>query len=189
MGPLSGVRVIDLSQVIAGPYGPALLADSGAEVIKVETLQGEIGRSLAGSFLSLNRGKRSIPLNLQTEGGKEVLHGSRAGGRAGRELVPGSPALKVATLSQLNPRLIYASVTAFGASSFTPCARFRPVAQAMTGTGAQGGRHNPPYSCASPSRTTMRPAQTAAVTMALYDRERTGRGCHITPYCATALSL
>jgi len=185
-GPLAGVRIIDLSQVIAGPYGPALLADSGAEVIKVETLQGEIGRSLAGSFLSLNRGKRSIPLNLQTDAGKDVLYRlAKWADVLVENFRPGVVQRLKAdyeTLSELNPRLIYASVTAFGAGGpYAHRPGFDPLLQAMTGTErAQGGRDNPPVFlriAITDYVTAM--TQAAALTMALYDRERTGRGCHI----------
>jgi crotonobetainyl-CoA:carnitine CoA-transferase CaiB-like acyl-CoA transferase len=185
-GPLAGVRIIDLSQVIAGPYGPALLADSGAEVIKVETHQGEIGRSLAGSFLSLNRGKRSIPLNLQTERGKEVLYRlAKLADVLVENFRPGVvQRLKVdyETLSQFNPSLIYASVTAFGAGGpYAHRPGFDPLLQAMTGTErAQGGRHNPPvFLRIAITDYVSAMTQAAALTMALYNRERTGRGCHI----------
>jgi formyl-CoA transferase len=186
MGPLAGVRIIDLSQVIAGPYGPALLADAGADVVKIETHQGEIARSLGGSFLSLNRGKRSIPLNLQHEAGKEVLYRLARGADVLVEnFRPGVvQRLKVdyETLSALNPRLIYVSVSAFGASGpYAHRPGFDPLLQAMTGTErAQGGRQNPPVFlriAITDYATAM--IQAAAVTMALFDRERTGKGCHI----------
>ncbi|HLF76380.1 MAG TPA: CoA transferase [Dehalococcoidia bacterium] len=185
-GPLAGVKMIDLSQVIAGPYGPALLADAGAEVVKVETHQGEIARSLGGSFLSLNRGKRSLPLNLQTEAGKEVMYRlAKWADVMVENFRPGVvQRLKVdyETLSALNPRLIYVSVTAFGASGpYAHRPGFDPLLQAMTGTErAQGGRHNPPVFlriAITDYVTAM--VQAGAVTMALYNRERTGHGCHI----------
>ncbi len=185
-GPLAGVKVIDLSQVIAGPYGPALLADSGADVIKIETQQGEIARAMGGAFLSLNRGKRSIALNLQTEAGKEVLYRlAKWSDVLVENFRPGVvQRLKVdyETLSALNPRLIYVSVSAFGAGG--PYARrpgFDPLLQAMTGTErAQAGRHNPPVFlriAITDYVTSM--LQAATVTMALYHRERSGRGEHI----------
>ena len=185
-GPLAGVKVVDLSQVIAGPYGPALLADSGADVIKVETLQGEIARAMGGAFLSLNRGKRSIALNLQNEAGRDVLYRlAKWADIVVENFRPGVvQRLKVdyETLSALNPGLIYVSITAFGAGG--PYARrpgFDPLLQAMTGTErAQAGPDNPPVFlriAITDYVTSM--LQAATVTMALYNRERTGRGAHI----------
>ena len=80
MGPLSGVRVVDLSTVISGPLAAAILADQGADVIKVEPLGGEQLRLMSsskkpvsGTFFSCNRGKKLLQLNLKPEGGKSVL--------------------------------------------------------------------------------------------------------------------
>ena len=186
-GPLSGIRVIDFSQVIAGPYGSAVLADEGADVVKVEPLTGEMWRQGGGaSFYSFNRGKRSLPLNLQSDEGQEVFH--RLADWADvlvENFRPGvMQRLKVdyETLKQRNPKLIYVSVTAFGTDGpYAHRPGFDPLLQAMTGTErAQGGRHNPPVFLRIPITDDVTGLlQAASITMALYKRERTGHGEHL----------
>ena len=80
MGPLNGVKVLDLTGMVSGPVGAMMLADQGAEVIKVEPITGELVRHMAAPhnginpvFFSCNRGKKSIALNLKSEEGKEIL--------------------------------------------------------------------------------------------------------------------
>ena len=124
-GPLSGVKVLDLSIVWAGPYAGLHLADLGADVIKIEGPDGDPWRNSAAIipgngkvFQFLNRGKRGIVLNLQTEDGRAVMH--RMARDADVVLMnyrPGVPerlGVDYETLRALNPRLIYATVTAFG---------------------------------------------------------------------------
>ncbi len=79
-GPLDGIKIVDLTSMISGPVATMLLADQGAEVIKVEPKNGDIVRhvgfgdkGLTGTFLTVNRGKKSINLDLKSESGKEVL--------------------------------------------------------------------------------------------------------------------
>ena len=126
MQPLQGIRVLDLSRVLAGPYCTMVLGDLGAEVIKVEPPEGDETRGwgppFAGGesayYLCVNRNKRDIVINLKTDEGKAVL----------RELAiqsdvlvenfrPGTLekfGLDFATLHALNPKLIYCSITGFG---------------------------------------------------------------------------
>ena len=80
MGPLEGVKVLDLTSMVSGPVGAMILADQGAEVIKVEPVTGELVRHMAAThnglnpvFFSCNRGKKSIALDLKSEEGKEIL--------------------------------------------------------------------------------------------------------------------
>ena len=80
--PLEGVRILELGQIIAGTYGSQVLSDLGAEVIKVETPDGDLGRNpsvapyrgLSGLFLTLNRNKQSIVINLKSEEGRAVFY-------------------------------------------------------------------------------------------------------------------
>ena len=124
--PLAGVRVVDLSQIAAGPYSTSLMGDLGADVIKVEPPEGDSFRDLddafgpgqSGYFFGVNRSKRSIALDLKTADGYAVL--ARLVSTADVVVVAFRPgALKrlrvdYDTLRQLNPRLIYVSITAFG---------------------------------------------------------------------------
>jgi glutaryl-CoA transferase len=126
MQPLNGVRVLDLSRVLAGPYCTMVLGDLGAQVIKVESLEGDETRGWGPPFvggesayyLCVNRNKRSIVVNFKTEEGRGILH----------ELVKRSDVLvenfRVGTLSRfsldyesvsrLNSKLVYCSITGFG---------------------------------------------------------------------------
>lgn len=184
--PFAGIKMLDLSQVIAGPYGSGLLSHLGTETIKIEMLTGEQGRSLAGSFFGLNRGKRSLPLNLQSAEGKQILHRLAAEADVFVEnFRPGVVerlGIDYATLSALNPRLIYVSVTAFGPSGpYAHRGGFDPLLQAMTGVERlQGGLDNPPVFlriAITDYATGM--MQAAAIALALYNREKTGHGEHI----------
>ena len=80
-GPLAGVRILDYTEVIAGPYGASLLGDMGAEVIKIEPVDGEPLRSQtpfrpheSRGFLAYNRGKQSLAVNLRDLRGQQIVH-------------------------------------------------------------------------------------------------------------------
>ena len=125
-GPLSGYRVVDLTSVVSGPATTAMLADQGAEVIKVEAPAGDVmrgGRIYAGTlgptFISCNRGKKSVVLDLKQDAAKEVLwklvesadvfiQNNRPG--AMERLGFGAQAVR-----ERFPRLIYVSISGVGA--------------------------------------------------------------------------
>ncbi len=185
-GPLEGVNVLDLSQVIAGPFGTSLLSHAGANVLKVEPLGGEIARGLAAGFFGWNRGKRAIALNLQSDAGRDIIYRmAKWADVLVENFRPGVvDRLKIGyeTLSALNSRLIFVSVSAFGQTGpYSHRPGFDPLLQAMTGVErAQGGPHNPPVFlriAITDNMTAMMHA--AAITMALFHRERTGRGQRI----------
>src|SRR5262245_20188536 len=124
-GALHGLRVIDLTQVMAGPFCTMLLADLGADVIKVEPPQGDSTRTMPGavgtdspSFNAVNRGKRSIVLNLKTKQGVESVRTlARSADIFVENYRPGvmeTLGLDYASLSAINPRLIYASISGYG---------------------------------------------------------------------------
>lgn len=146
-GPLQGMKVIELSHIMSGPICGMMLADMGADVIKVEKMDGgddcrrfapilEHGES--ASFMVLNRNKRDIALNLKTEGGKEVLRRMLADAdvvtenyRKGtmEKLGLGYDSLKV-----LNPGLIYCSVSGYGRTGpFADKGGFDLIAQGLSG--------------------------------------------------------
>ena len=144
-GPLSGIKIIDLSSVISGPVATVLLADQGADVIKVEAPQGDIVRrmglgkhNLSPAFVSDNRGKRAICIDLKAAEGVSVVKKLIAGADVFiQNFRPGAierMGLSWDVLSALNPRLLYVSVSGFGETG--PYAHKRvydPVIQALTG--------------------------------------------------------
>jgi crotonobetainyl-CoA:carnitine CoA-transferase CaiB-like acyl-CoA transferase len=148
MLPLAGVRVLDVSQVMAGPFCCMLLGDMGADVIKVEPpVVGDSSRRSMGfrlkgddspGFLALNRNKRSIVLDLKTEEGRETFYALTKTADVvvenGRPGVADRLGIGYAKLAGINPRLIYASISGFGPNG--PWAN-RPgydlIAQAMSG--------------------------------------------------------
>lgn len=124
---LDGVRILDMSRVLAGPFATQILADLGADVIKVEHPErGDDTRSWgppfrAGEsayFLSVNRGKRSVAVNLKTEAGRDVIRKLATKSDVLIEnMKPGDMArygLDYAGLAAVNPRLVYCSITGFG---------------------------------------------------------------------------
>lgn len=153
-GILAGVRVLDLSRMLSGPYATMMLADHGAEVIKIEDAQGDTSRAngpfrdddptceWAGYFVSLNRSKKSLVLDLKAEAGKETL---RRLVRTADVLVenfrPGVMerlGLSYESLAEIKPRLVYAAIRGFGdpRSGDSPYANwpaYDVVAQAMGG--------------------------------------------------------
>ncbi len=123
---LKGIRVIDASRILAGPYCGQLLADNGADVIKIESHEGDANRSwdpvvngIGTNYMSANRGKRVVAINLKTEAGQGLLH--RLVGEADVFLhnflprVANSLRVDYETLSRINPSLIYAGVSGYGA--------------------------------------------------------------------------
>ncbi|MEM1402163.1 MAG: CoA transferase [Pseudomonadota bacterium] len=194
MGPLSGIKVLDLTTMVSGPVAATMLADQGAEVIKVEALHGEQMRHLGmphngvnSAFFSCNRGKRSLALNLKSDEGKEVL--SRLAKEADvfiQNFRPGAierMGFSEAALRDAKPGLIYVSISGFGDEG--PYARARvydPVIQALSGaTDIQADRltQRPQMFriIIADKVTSLTAAQ--AISSALYEREKSGEGQHI----------
>jgi len=185
--------VIDLTQVMAGPFCGMLLADLGADVIKVEPPAGDSTRTMPGavgtdspSFNAVNRGKRSIVVNLKTAGGVEVV--TRLAGSADilienyRPGVMASLGLDYASMSVLNPRLIYGSISGYGQTGpMKSKGGFDLVAQGVSGimsvTGEPGGA---PVKSGIPL-TDLGAALFAVVGIlaALEHRHHTGTGQHV----------
>ncbi len=164
--PLEGVRVLDISQVMAGPYACMLLADLGADVIKIEPpgtgdqTRGAMGFKMKGpdsmGFLNMNRNKRSVTLNLKSQAGREVLlRMAKDADILIENYRPGAMkrlGLGYDDLKELNPRLVYTSISGFGQSGpWSDRPGFDLMAQAMSGvmsvTGYPGG---PPVKCGVP---------------------------------------
>src|SRR5512140_354676 len=188
-GPLSGIRVLDLSGYIAAPYGCTLLADQGAEVIKIEPPDGDNLRKYPSTlqaegraFLGVNRGKSGIVLDLKLPQGREVLrrllrdtdvlvHNFRPG-------VPERLGIDYPTLSALNPRIICCAVTGYGETGpLRDKAGYDQVLQSMTGICAlQGTPEDPQIVYGSVVDYYAAALLAGGVASALYQRERTGKG-------------
>ena len=192
-GPLAGVKVVDLSQVIAGPLATAWLADQGADVVKVEDARGDPSRSIgtrkgdmSALFCAVNRGKRSVVLDLKSEDGKAGLeHLLRDADVFVQNFRPGVVerlGFGFDRLAPKLPRLIYCSMSGFGDSGPRAKARvYDSVVQASAGFAAQQARSGGDpelvrnYLC---DKTTALIAS-QAITAALFARERDGRGQRI----------
>ncbi len=193
-GPLEGVRVLDLSAVVSGPLTGALLADLGAEVIKVEKLEGDIQRNVgsqrngfSGSFHVLNRGKRSIALDLKSTFAQPVLRKLIAESdvliQNFRPGVIDRLGLGYETVSQWHPKLIYLSISGFGALGPQQAKRaYDPIIQTYSGMASvQGLRRGQGPEQVNQLIMDKLTASTGAqaVCAALFSRERSGLGEHI----------
>ncbi len=194
MGPLEGVKILDLTSMVSGPMGAMMLADQGAEVIKVEPLHGEQMRHMApphngvnAPFYSCNRGKKSIALDLKSDEGKEILRKLAAEADVFMQnFRPGAierMGFGEQVLRKQNDRLIYVSISGFGEKG--PYAQSRvydPVIQALSGAtdiqaDRETGRPQMFRIIIADKVTSLTTAQ--AVSSALYAREKTGTAQHI----------
>ncbi|MCZ6889466.1 MAG: CoA transferase [Gammaproteobacteria bacterium] len=193
-GPMSGVRVLDLTSMISGPIATMMLADPGADVSKIEPLTGDLvrhmGRPVGGFtsvFLSANRSKRSLALDLKSEGGMRII----------KRLIPSADVfvqnfrpgaiermgLGEPVVRGLKPDIVYVSISGFGETG--PYAHKRvydPVIQALSGLAdiqmdADSGRPKMVRTIIPDKTTAVTAAQ--AMTAALFYRERTGKGQHV----------
>jgi crotonobetainyl-CoA:carnitine CoA-transferase CaiB-like acyl-CoA transferase len=191
---LEGIRVLDLSRVIAGPYCAAMLADLGADVVKVERPgRGDDMRYLGTSkdgmslgFATINRNKRGIAVDLQhPEGLKIIVELARRADVVLENFVPGVAerlGLGYASLSASNPAVVYASVSGFGQDG--PYARrpgYNTIAMGMSGLMALTGQPGDPPTRPGGSISDVAASYIAfgAVCAALVQRLRTGRGEHL----------
>ncbi|MDY6906641.1 MAG: CoA transferase [Chloroflexota bacterium] len=192
-GPLSGVRVLDVSRAIAGPYGAMILADLGAEVIHIEPPGGDMNRiiglkeaSHCGEsyyFMAFNKNKKSLVLDIATETGIAAFHDLvRKSDVVWDNFRPGVMERLRAdyeTLKEINPRIICCSVTGFGSSGpYRDRPSFDLVALAISGVMSITGEPDGPPTRPGPPMADMSGASFAVqgVLAALYERERTGRG-------------
>ncbi|MGH8179278.1 MAG: CaiB/BaiF CoA transferase family protein [Steroidobacter sp.] len=189
-GPLSGVRVLDLSAYIAGPYGCTLLADQGAEVIKIEPPDGDNLRKYPSTlqaesraFIGVNRSKLGLSLDLKkSEGLAALLRLVRTADVLVHNFRPGVPkrlGIDHEQLKLLNPRLIYCAVSGYGEKGpLRDKAGYDQVLQTMTGMCAlQGKRGGAPEIIFGSVVDYYAAALVAGgVASALYERERSGEG-------------
>ena len=193
MTVLDGIRVLDFGRYIAGPFCGALLADLGADVIRVEKVHGSEDRYVApvtedgesGGFLALNRNKRGFTLNPRTPQGQEVVRKLVATADVVIANLPpdtlASMGLDYASLSAIKPDIILTTSTAFGASG--PYGRrvgFDGVAQAMSGNMHLTGEADAPMKNYYPYVDyTTGALNTVATLSAIVHRMQTGAGQHV----------
>jgi len=196
-GPLSGVRVLDLTGVVSGPFATMFLADQGADVLKIEPTGGDITRrsratidkagEFSALFISSNRGKRSLAIDVKSEAGREVL----------AKLVAQTDVLvqnfRPGTMERLglgpeelrarHPRLIYVSINGVGETGpYVKKRVYDPIIQGLSGFAdiqSQPVTNRPQMirTIVCDKTTAVMAAQ--AVAAALYAREKTGKGDHI----------
>ena len=192
MGPLKGIKVIELAQIMAGPTCGMLLADLGADVIKVEKLPGgDDTRSYtepsvngeSAAFMMLNRNKRGMAVNLKTAGGLEVVKKLLADADVVTENYRKGTLEKLGlgfdVLQELNPRLVYCAVSGYGRTGpYADKGGFDLIAQGFAGlmsiTGEPGG---PPVKSGTPIADINAGIFAAlGIVSALFARQQTGRG-------------
>lgn len=190
---LEGIKVLDLSRILAGPYCGALLADLGAEVIKVERpgrgddlrwLRG--GNGITASFASLNRNKRGIAINLRNpEGSQLAFELASQADVIIENFLPGETTkfgVDYASVSAVNPGVVYASITGFGQTGpYARRAGYNSVALGMAGYMALTGMpdHPPTRPGGSLADTASALVAFGAINAALVGRSIRGQGAYI----------
>lgn len=189
-GPLDGLRVIDLTRVLSGPFCTMILGDLGADIIKVEPPKGDPVRAQgtmtdghSGYFAGFNRNKRSVVLDLYSDAGKSVLCRMLADADVLVEnFRPGTLdklGLTEAALKALNPRLIVASINGYGSTGpYVDRPAFDFIAQAMSGfMGVNGEADGPPMRAAPPISDLVAGIYAAVgILGAVIGRDKTGQG-------------
>jgi crotonobetainyl-CoA:carnitine CoA-transferase CaiB-like acyl-CoA transferase len=199
LGALDGVRIVDLTQMLAGPYCTMLLADQGAEVIKVEPLDGDhtriIGpyhaddrlKAFGGYFASVNRNKKSIAIDLKTEAGRDLVLKLCDNADAVVENYRGGVmdrlGLSYETLHARNPKLVYATIRGFGdvrtgKSPYSDFPAYDVISQAMGGIMAITGPDKDTPMKVGPGVGDIVPAITCAfgIVSAILRAYKTGKG-------------
>ena len=193
-GPLAGIRVLDLTAVVLGPFATQILGDYGADIVKIESPAGDLmrlngvslHRGMSSIFLTLGRNKRSIALDLQTQAGADVL----------RRLIPTADVLVhnmrveaierlgfgYAAVAAINPQIVYCAATGFdqdGPDADRPA--FDDIIQAASGLAAVAstGRATPDYVPSLIADKTAGMAVVNAVLAALLHRARGGGGQYV----------
>lgn len=179
-GPLAGVRVLDLGAIIAGPFAGSLLAELGADVVKVEPPAGDSFRG--PGFAAYNKGQRGIVLDLQKEDGRAALLSLAAGADVVidnyRPGVLGRLRITREDLARLNPAVVTVTITGFGTGGpLGSEAGFDPVLQAMSGMmTAQGGEGEPVFMTVPVNDVTAATLSALGACLAVFHRRRTGLG-------------
>ena len=191
-GPLSGVRVLDMSSVILGPYISQLLGDWDAEVIKIEPPAGDTTRDIATTktpgmsalFMNMNRNKRSIVLDLTKPGSDEVLHGLVKNADIVIHNYRPKPAAKLGVsydiLSKVNPRIITCTTVGYGSQGpYKDRPAYDDLIQGVSGMADLIGRYHqadPRYVPTAQADKTGSLMALSSILAALYQREKSGEG-------------
>jgi CoA:oxalate CoA-transferase len=195
-GPLSGILVVDLTRVLAGPFCAMLLAEMGARVIKVEQptvgddsrhigpfVKKKTGGTKSGYFMSVNRGKESIALDLKADGDRKIFEALIARADVLIENYRGGTMEKLGygyeALKEKHPRLIYAGVSGFGHTGpYAKRPAYDMVVQAMGGVMSLTGHPGAPPTRVGTSTGDLTAGlfATIGIVTALYDRQMSGRG-------------
>jgi crotonobetainyl-CoA:carnitine CoA-transferase CaiB-like acyl-CoA transferase len=193
-GPLAGVRVLDLTTMVAGPVATRMLADQGADVIKIESPHGDLMRhfnpirnGMSASFLSCNRNKRSLAVDLKAAHGLTIVHKLIATADVlVHNFRPGAVeriGLGEDTVREIQRDIVYVSISGFGDSGpYANQRAYDPVMQALSGlaeiqTDRDTGRPRMVRTIIADKTTALTAAQ--AITAALFARERSGHGQHV----------
>jgi crotonobetainyl-CoA:carnitine CoA-transferase CaiB-like acyl-CoA transferase len=192
MGPLQGIKVIDMTTVLMGPYATQMLGDYGADVIKIETLDGDVTRQIGPTrhpgmgpvFLNTNRSKRSLSLDLKKPAGRDaVLRLIASADVLVYNVRPQAMArlqLGYDVVSRINPRLIYAGVFGFGQDGpYAAKAAYDDLIQggsALAHLMAVGGDDTPRYVPNALVDRIVGLTAVGAICASLVHRDRTGRG-------------
>lgn len=194
MAPLEGLRVIDLSRVLAGPFCAMLLGDMGADVVKIEEpnegddarMWGPFVGDWSAYFLGVNRNKRSVALNLKSTEGQAALRALlRTADIFVENIKPGSLdklGFSREAISELNPRLVHCSISGYGQTGpRRHLTGYDPVVQAESGFMDITGHPDGPPVRTGIAMTDYLAALYAfsGILLALRDRERTGKGQHV----------
>jgi crotonobetainyl-CoA:carnitine CoA-transferase CaiB-like acyl-CoA transferase len=192
--PLDGVRVVDLTTVVSGPYGTLLLSDFGADVVKVEAPNGDVARDLgprvhdgmAAVYLACNRGKRSVMLDLGTDEGRTRLAELAAASDVVVHNMRRDAAVRCGadpdTLRAVNPNLVHCAIVGFGADGpYADLPAYDDTVQAVAGiAGAQSWMHGEPaYAANAVADKVAGIAAAFAIAAALRKREVDGEGSTI----------
>ena len=192
-GPLAGILVADFSRILAGPYAAMLLADLGADVVKVESPQGDDTRSwmppvrgeTSTYYLGVNRGKRSIALDLREEADAELARElARRADVVIENFKPGGLdkyGLDFASVRAVNPAVVYASISGFGSGPGRDVPGYDLMVQAISGLmSLTGDPDGPPYRAGISVFDVMAGNHaTIGILAALRHRDATGRGQHV----------
>ena len=186
--PLGGIRILDFSHVQSGPICTAMLADMGAEVVKIEPFIGDQFREPmeGANFFNFNRNKRAMALNLKTPEGKEiVLKLAKNSDVLVENFLPGSLdklGLGYEAISRINPRIIFCSISGFGQEGpFRHRPAYEPILQAMSGIMDSTGEADRPPVRIRPAMIDYCTGANAAfaIAAALLERGKNGRGQRI----------